>query len=261
MIRPLGMHVLRSACRSLADWRRRGLVAPTSTVSVNISARRDRVGHRHRHRRRADRGAATRREPRRRADREHADRQSRADAVAPPADPRPGVRFHLDDFGTGHSSLTLLHHFPGNTLKIDRSFVATIDEREESKAIIRSIAHLADNLGLRVIAEGIEHPRHVDCLRDLGCESGQGYYFARPLPPSEVESLLAATSTGRSAVADSGLDGVLERVEAERALQPRRDPAVRADGEQPRLGRQPELAGAASRRPFRGRCRRRPPGG
>jgi EAL domain-containing protein (putative c-di-GMP-specific phosphodiesterase class I) len=106
-----------------------------------------------------------------------------------------GARIQLDDFGTGYSSLTLLHHFPGDTLKIDRSFVASMAERDDSAAIIRSIASLAHNLGLHVIAEGIDHVRQVDRLRVLGCEFGQGFYFARPLPATEVEALLASPSS------------------------------------------------------------------
>jgi len=107
-----------------------------------------------------------------------------------------GSQIGLDDFGTGYSSLTLLHHFPGDTLKIDRSFVATMTEREESAVIIRSIVTLAHNLGLRVIAEGIDDVAQIDRLRDLGCEYGQGFYFARPMPMDEVEAMLT-----RSAVA------------------------------------------------------------
>jgi EAL domain-containing protein (putative c-di-GMP-specific phosphodiesterase class I) len=102
-----------------------------------------------------------------------------------------GPQIHLDDFGTGYSSLTLLHHFPGDKLKIDRSFVATMAEREESEVIIRSIIGLAHNLGLRVIAEGIDDPEQINRLRALGCEYGQGFYFGRPLAQPDAEAFLA----------------------------------------------------------------------
>ncbi|MGH2834426.1 MAG: EAL domain-containing protein [Solirubrobacteraceae bacterium] len=103
-----------------------------------------------------------------------------------------GVTVQLDDFGTGYSSLTVLHDFPGDTLKIDRSFVDTMIDRAESHTIIRSIVVLAHNLGLRVIAEGIENADQVRALTALDCEYGQGYHFAHPLPSYEVESLLAS---------------------------------------------------------------------
>jgi EAL domain-containing protein (putative c-di-GMP-specific phosphodiesterase class I) len=102
-----------------------------------------------------------------------------------------GVGVQLDDFGTGYSSLTVLHTFPGDTLKIDRAFVADMVSRSESEAIVRSIVGLAHNLGLHVIAEGIETPEQVHALAGLTCEYGQGYHFARPLPPVEVEAMLS----------------------------------------------------------------------
>ena len=102
-----------------------------------------------------------------------------------------GVGVQLDDFGTGYSSLTVLHDFPGDTLKIDRTFVDTMTDRAESQAIIRSIIGLAHNLGLRVVAEGIERPEQLRELIELGCQYGQGYHFARPLPTDEIEQLLA----------------------------------------------------------------------
>jgi EAL domain-containing protein (putative c-di-GMP-specific phosphodiesterase class I) len=101
-----------------------------------------------------------------------------------------GVAVQLDDFGTGYSSLTVLHDFPGDTLKIDRTFVDTMTDRAESQAIIRSIVGLAHNLGLRVVAEGIEQPDQLRALIELGCEYGQGYHFARPLPPEQIEAVL-----------------------------------------------------------------------
>ena len=115
-----------------------------------------------------------------------------------------GVAIQLDDFGTGYSSLTVLHDFPGDTLKIDRSFVATMIERPESQAIIRSIIGLAHNLGLRVIAEGIEHPEQRAAVTALRCEYGQGYHFARPLPREEFEELLDDLRVAGLAVAIEG---------------------------------------------------------
>jgi EAL domain-containing protein (putative c-di-GMP-specific phosphodiesterase class I) len=101
-----------------------------------------------------------------------------------------GVTVQLDDFGTGYSSLTVLHDFPGDTLKIDRAFVDTMIDRSESETIVRSIVGLAHSLGLRVTAEGIEDAQQLRALTKLGCEYGQGYHFSRPLPPSDIEAML-----------------------------------------------------------------------
>jgi diguanylate cyclase (GGDEF)-like protein/PAS domain S-box-containing protein len=192
LIGPLGVLILRNACETLSDWRRRSVVAPEVTVSVNVSIRQI-----------TDGGLV-----------EHV-RAALHDHDLPPANLvleitestlienpelvsavlddllKLGVAIQLDDFGTGYSSLTVLHDFPGDTLKIDRSFVATMIERPESQAIIRSIIGLAHNLGLRVIAEGIEHPEQRAAVTALRCEYGQGYHFARPLPREEFEELLA----------------------------------------------------------------------
>jgi diguanylate cyclase (GGDEF)-like protein/PAS domain S-box-containing protein len=192
LIGALGVLILRSACQTLSDWRTRGVVAPQVTVSVNVSIRQI-----------ADGGLV-----------EHV-RAALHDHELPAANlvleitestliENPelvsavldelltlGVAIQLDDFGTGYSSLTVLHDFPGDTLKIDRSFVATMIERPESAAIIRSIVGLAHNLGLRVIAEGIERAEQRAAVTALRCEYGQGYHFARPLPREEIEKLFA----------------------------------------------------------------------
>jgi EAL domain-containing protein (putative c-di-GMP-specific phosphodiesterase class I) len=101
-----------------------------------------------------------------------------------------GVGVQLDDFGTGYSSLTVLHDFPGDCLKIDRSFVATMLDRPESQTIVRSIVGLAHNLGLRVIAEGIERVGQLEALAALGCEYGQGFHIGRPLDAEALEARL-----------------------------------------------------------------------
>jgi diguanylate cyclase (GGDEF)-like protein/PAS domain S-box-containing protein len=196
LIGGLGRVILRDACRTLSDWRARGLVDDDTTVSVNVS-------------------------PRQLTDPTLVDevRAALADAGLPAASlvleitestlieiPELmsdmlrdllalGVSIQLDDFGTGYSSLTVLHHFPGDTLKIDRAFVASLTDREESQVIIRSIIGLAHNLRLRVIAEGIEDGDQIQALTDLGCEYGQGYYYARPLPAAELEPLLVDRAT------------------------------------------------------------------
>jgi diguanylate cyclase (GGDEF)-like protein/PAS domain S-box-containing protein len=91
-----------------------------------------------------------------------------------------GVHIHLDDFGTGFSSLSLLRQFPIDKLKIDRSFVLNMLHNKEDKEIVKAIVALGKSLDKGVIAEGIECAEQMDQLRSLGCEFGQGYYFARP---------------------------------------------------------------------------------
>jgi len=99
-----------------------------------------------------------------------------------------GVKISLDDFGTGYSSLSYLHRFPLDSLKIDRSFVSRIMDDDE---IVRTIITLGRNLGLRVIAEGVETADQVAKLRELGCEFAQGFYFSVPVNAQEATDLLA----------------------------------------------------------------------
>jgi diguanylate cyclase (GGDEF)-like protein/PAS domain S-box-containing protein len=103
-----------------------------------------------------------------------------------------GVHLSLDDFGTGYSSLSYLHRFPLDTLKIDRSFVSRMDTDSEGHAIVQTIITLAHQLGMDVVAEGIESAQHLLRLRDLGCEYGQGYFVSKPLDADMAETLLAA---------------------------------------------------------------------
>ena len=96
-----------------------------------------------------------------------------------------GVRLAIDDFGTGYSSLGYLQHFPVDVLKIDRSFVDSVARGGSEAALARTIVALGNALGLEAVAEGIEHGSQQEALAALGCERGQGYFFARPLDPAE----------------------------------------------------------------------------
>jgi len=100
-----------------------------------------------------------------------------------------GVRLALDDFGTGYSSLAYLQRFPVDTVKIDRSFVKTVDERG-GDAIVGAVLGLTAGLGSSVVAEGIETQGQLDRLREMGCRHGQGYLLSRPVPGSDIEALL-----------------------------------------------------------------------
>ena len=192
LIGPLGSLMLRRACRALADWRERGVVGPEVTVSVNVSIRQ------------IDDASFV-----------EDVRAALAEAGLPPASlvleitestliQHPelvrgvlgalielGVGVQLDDFGTGYSSLTVLHDFQGDTLKVDRAFVATMTDRPESQTIVRSIVGLAHNLGLKVIAEGIEREDQRAALSALGCELGQGFHLGRPMDAGQLEAWAA----------------------------------------------------------------------
>ena len=103
-----------------------------------------------------------------------------------------GVQVHLDDFGTGYSSLSYLPRFQIDTLKIDRSFVSGLGGQDENAEIVGVIVTLAHNLGLEVIAEGVETAEQLAMLRDLRCGQVQGYFFSRPVAAEDVPGLLAA---------------------------------------------------------------------
>ncbi|WKE65607.1 EAL domain-containing protein [Gallaecimonas kandeliae] len=102
-----------------------------------------------------------------------------------------GIRLALDDFGTGYSALSYLTELHFDILKLDRSFVAKLPGDGDSVAVIRAVLELAQGLGMRVVAEGIETQEQLQCLVALGCDEGQGYHFARPLPAPELEAWLA----------------------------------------------------------------------
>lgn len=101
-----------------------------------------------------------------------------------------GLHISVDDFGTGYSSLSYIKHLPIDTLKVDGSFVKDIHTNEESKAIVKAIIHLAETIGLKVIAEGIELKEHVEALKRDGCIFGQGYYYSRPLKKEAFEEFV-----------------------------------------------------------------------
>jgi len=98
-----------------------------------------------------------------------------------------GVQLSIDDFGTGYSSLSYLQRFPIDTLKIDRSFVTQMMENEENLAIVRTIVALAQNLGMDVVAEGVETEDQLKLLRKLECENGQGFLFSTPLGGGQLD--------------------------------------------------------------------------
>src|SRR3546814_6379413 len=103
-----------------------------------------------------------------------------------------GVRFAIDDFGTGYSSLASLKDLPVHDLKIDKSFVAGMDDGSDDAVIVRSVIDLGHTLGLRTIAEGAESDEMLARLANLGCDSAQGYAVARPMAGDELVSWMRA---------------------------------------------------------------------
>jgi len=188
--------VLRAACQAAREWHTRFPHDSPLTVSVNISARSFAQPDLVRHvthtlqetglepnclRLEITEGAAM-------ADAERA-RAVLMDLKAL------GVRLSLDDFGTGFSSLSYLQRFPVDTLKIDQSFIARIDQHD-CREIIRTMLNLARTLRLDVVAEGTETSSQVDFLESLDCGFGQGYFFSRPIPADVVDGLLERLEDG-----------------------------------------------------------------
>ena len=191
LIVPIGQWVLEEACQQLARWQQRFDTASDLKVNVNLSRRQ--LGHPDLLAEIDAAVAGARVDPRcvqleltESAVMEHGESSlallSRIRGL--------GVRLLMDDFGTGHSSLSCLHRFPLDGLKIDRSFIARMSERADYAAVVHAIITLAHNLGMRVTAEGIEQSQQIVQLQALECDLGQGYHFARPMPPDQATTFL-----------------------------------------------------------------------
>ena len=124
-----------------------------------------------------------------------------------------GVSLSTDDFGTGYSSLSYLHRFPFSRLKIDRSFINKMDEDEKSAAIVKTILLLGENLGIEVVAEGIETEHQLEILLSLGCRLGQGYIFSEPVDSESAITLLAEPF--HLPMIDVTVDGVIQVLETQ----------------------------------------------
>jgi EAL domain-containing protein (putative c-di-GMP-specific phosphodiesterase class I) len=115
-----------------------------------------------------------------------------------------GINISIDDFGTGYSSLNHLKRFPISTIKIDRSFIRDMTSDSDDKAIIKAIIDMAHNMGLKVIAEGVETNEQLAFLRNLRCDEMQGFLFSPPVPVEEAENILRGTCS----IADCSENGV-----------------------------------------------------
>ena len=204
LIEAITDHVLLTACREAARWDGGG--APAPAVAVNLSPRLFRSG------RLAARVAAVLAQtglPAQRLELELTEgvlMSTATDAVGQlNALKGLGLRLAVDDFGTGYSSLAYLSRFPLDILKIDQSFVGSATPGSSNAILVRAIASLGRELGLTVVAEGVETAEQWRFLREAGCDEFQGYLFARPMPAGAVAGWLAR----RRAVGGDGLARVL----------------------------------------------------
>ena len=106
-----------------------------------------------------------------------------------------GVHLSIDDFGTGYSSMAYLRRLPVDELKVDRSFVLGMTTTPQDLVLVRTAIDLGHNLGLTVVAEGVESLEHVDALRALGCDVAQGYHFGRPMAAAGMTDLMGRMGT------------------------------------------------------------------
>jgi diguanylate cyclase (GGDEF)-like protein/PAS domain S-box-containing protein len=193
LIIPLGQWVLFEACRQMKEWKGRYASLPALTISVNLSSRqfaqRDLIDQI----RNVLRETALDPRSLKLEITESLIMEDPNAAIAMIHQLRDlEIRASIDDFGTGYSSLSYLHRFPVDTLKVDRSFVSGMHENEEDREIVRTIVTLAHNLGLMVIAEGVETVDQMTRLKALHCEYGQGYLFSTPVPSDRAEELVIA---------------------------------------------------------------------
>jgi diguanylate cyclase (GGDEF)-like protein/PAS domain S-box-containing protein len=191
LIAPIGRWVLEEACRQAKRWEEEHPLASPMTMEVNLSPKQVR-------RREL---ARTVEEALTRADVEAHTLAlditetvligaSEHNAQALEALKKMGIRLSLDDFGTGYSSLSYLKRLPVDRVKVDRTFVKGLGGNATDTAVVRMIIDLCHTLGVEVLAEGVETSEQAALLRDMGCDLGQGYYFARPLPGEELAEQL-----------------------------------------------------------------------
>jgi diguanylate cyclase (GGDEF)-like protein len=194
LILPMGEWVLRTACRQLARWRRDRFIDNSVTMSVNLS----RVQMQQHDLPEMVRSAIDEADlcP------GGGDLHLEITESAIMTDPAraidllnilrsQGVSISMDDFGTQYSSLSCLHQFPLNTIKIDRAFIRNLAERRDYAAVVHAIVTLAHNLDMQVTAEGIETPEQVVQLLAMECDFAQGFHFARPMPAEQAAHYLA----------------------------------------------------------------------
>ncbi|MDB5359158.1 MAG: diguanylate cyclase [Rhodospirillales bacterium] len=191
LIGPLGLFAIDCAAKESERWDELGLVDAKFSMAVNLSTRQisDRAGIMRLHKL-LDR--LTLPPGRLKLEITESVLMSDPESMVVTLDElrRRGVELSLDDFGTGYSSLSYLHRFPLDTLKIDRSFVSRMCRAPEAFRLVRSIIELGHDLGLDVVAEGVEAGDEAERLRELGCDFAQGYFYSRPVSADVAEAIL-----------------------------------------------------------------------
>lgn len=189
LIWPIGEWVLQTAAHQLKQWRNKGLLQ--LTMAVNLSARQFHQPQLPEVVRRVLQHIDV---PAENFGLELTESMAMSDAHSALAALQQlrdlGVKISIDDFGTGYSSLAQLKRFPSYKLKIDQSFVRDLDKGEADKAMVNAMVRMAQAMGLRITAEGVETEAQLEFLRALGCDEAQGYYFSRPKPAAEIEGFL-----------------------------------------------------------------------
>jgi diguanylate cyclase (GGDEF)-like protein/PAS domain S-box-containing protein len=192
MIVPIGQLVLRQACCQMREWQRQSPLKASLTISVNLSAKQftqpDLIAQISQILQETGLdGSSLRLEITESVIMEND--EATINILSQLRDL--SIQLYIDDFGAGYSSLSYLHYFPINALKVDRSFISRMGMSHENLEIVRTIIILAHNLGMDVIAEGVEIREQLEHLRGLKCEYGQGYFFSKPIN-SEAAGMLIA---------------------------------------------------------------------
>lgn len=190
LILPIGDWVMREACKQMGEWQRQFPAARNLIVSINLSARQlEQVALTAKIKECLD-DAGIQPQALKLEITESVVMKNAEQSVKTISELRDmGVRVSIDDFGTGYSSLSYLHRFPIDTLKIDRSFVNRIGD-DESSEIVQTIINLASNLGMEVVAEGVETEEQLDFLRNIKCDYGQGFYYSKPVDHDSATSIV-----------------------------------------------------------------------
>ena len=190
LIGPIGLWVLREACRQTVEWQRKFRRDPPLYINVNISTRqlaqRDLA---ERVQQILDETGLPASSLRLEITESTLIQNLRASTTVVKQLHDMAVKVHIDDFGTGYSSLSYLQNVPVDSLKVDRSFVARMGGPDESE-IVRAIINLAQSLGMGITAEGVETAGQMQAVKRLNCRSAQGFFFSEPLPPEAAERLL-----------------------------------------------------------------------
>jgi diguanylate cyclase (GGDEF)-like protein/PAS domain S-box-containing protein len=191
LIVPIGQWVLTEACRQMREWQQQTPAQPPPFISVNLSSKQFTQPDLLEQIKRALQETGL--DPRSlKLEITESVLMENMEAVTDTLQQLRalGVEMSIDDFGTGYSSLSYLHRLPIDTLKVDRSFVSQLSRNDENREIVRTIVTLAQSLGLKVVAEGIETTEQMAQLQMLKCEGGQGYLFSRAVEAEAASELL-----------------------------------------------------------------------